>query len=752
MTGQGGGSAPPSPKVHVSERWEVFLRAFYQPPNQLELGRGVSELDAVVAAAEGLLAHSPEGPVVLPAKLPSGTHYFAIAFDDDQARTLRELLASHLGTTWTDFDGSSLVARPGLDALDRAAIALAGGNSARVFRLQVANSARTLARHQVTALVRALGERPLRQARLTQPIGRILGDFADACATGAEQAARLAFGRLASDYRISAANRLFLNVQLLAAFGRWEELDNLAGLDEVVRLPRPALVSDALAQYALAQLANPADLADFTAQTAPRFGALVRSVSAIRSVASARYYVLWSLAGGESRRIVGERLEGTAWVHDEIVAEILRGPDDLAGERPKGDLRIRVSEALASGRYDAAIDLLAECSPSAADLPAVVSAVRATLTRVAIDLLDRYRGAFGDTAIDAALAQPIAADGSGEEVVNQPGWATRIQALLAADTPQAERREHLKAIESSSINELLATGGLQDVVAAVREAVTSPVGGVDTNDGIEGCIDLLREIHKSGTAPAGLEELAFSVLELWAYHDHTGNRRRLGRILMMVEILLGLGISPDKFDESVELLRLGWAAFLTDADLESGLDAIELLGPYRPDGSVTLDLFAGPILARIGMHNARRVSAAALAVAQELASEFGFEIVLPSSQTLAGDDAEGVFGRVAEGTVVALYSLMEGARERAAAILEQRHPGLTVVTLADHVASEQLSAVARTADLVVVMDRAAKHAATQALHAARGNRPIAYAAGKGSTSLIAAVEKGLEAIDAALAP
>ena len=69
-----------------------------------------------------------------------------------------------------------------------------------------------------------------------------------------------------------------------------------------------------------------------------------------------------------------------------------------------------------------------------------------------------------------------------------------------------------------------------------------------------------------------------------------------------------------------------------------------------------------------------------------------------------------------------------------------------MVVLADHVASDRLRSVARTADLVVVVDRAAKHAATEALRAARGSRLIRYAAGKGATSLVEAVEAGLNAL------
>ena len=215
--------------------------------------------------------------------------------------------------------------------------------------------------------------------------------------------------------------------------------------------------------------------------------------------------------------------------------------------------------------------------------------------------------------------------------------------------------------------------------------------------------------------------------------------------MLVVEILLELGLPPDGFDELIELLRLGWEPFLTDADLEAGLDAIELLASFRANASRTLDLFANPILSRIGPHNARRIPETTLEVAADLASEFGLALELPQ-KTMATGTRDLQAPRPLEGTVVVLYSLMSNALDRAAAILERRHSGLAVVTLSDHVATDRLRNAARTADLVIVMDRAAKHAATDAVRVARGNRALRYATGKGSVSLVAAAEEGLDAI------
>jgi hypothetical protein len=93
------------------------------------------------------------------------------------------------------------------------------------------------------------------------------------------------------------------------------------------------------------------------------------------------------------------------------------------------------------------------------------------------------------------------------------------------------------------------------------------------------------------------------------------------------------------------------------------------------------------------------------------------------------------------GRRIAIYSLMVDAAKRAREILLDLAPGLRVDLHHDHVATAELQTSARTADLVVISADAAKHAATNAIKRHRGRRPIVYAAGKGATSIVRAVER-----------
>ncbi|MEU4368892.1 protein DpdD [Micromonospora chersina] len=718
------------------QRWPSFRDAFFGPPNNLRIGSGIPALDRLLATADDLIAQDPAKPVVLPALIDGTTHYFGLAFTAEESRTLRELLQSHVGKTWTDFDGQSVHGRTSGDPLEKAAVGFAG-DSRYVYRFRVADRARNEVRESVQALLASIRSAPRRQTRLTLPIGRLIDDLADACAAGAEQAANMAYAVLASDHRLSRANRLFLQVQVLAAFERWNDLDQHPELDTLLRLPRPSLASDALARLAMSKLADPSDPVAF-APIATRFNALIDSVSAIRSAAGARYYTLWALAAGETPEMLRQRLTEAGWAADPTIVAVLSAVSTAGGTpatpvdpNSVNHVRQSVRESLEAGRFDAAIDLLTMLPTDLVDLPAVVEAVSHTFTLKAIALLERHRARHGDEAIRQALYLPQHND----RQIEPATLPHKLMDLFSGSTSAQQISHLVTSIERTGVAELRAPGGTDAACQVLRE-VMSDEGPGRLSPGIDTCIDLVRDLKASDAPFDDVRSLSYQVLELWAYHDTSGDRHRLARIAQLVGDLVDLGLGVQTYDEVVELIRAGWDPFLTDADLPLGLDLLEHLLAHRVDVTDGLDRLAIPILSRIGAHNAGRVPPAALAVAVDLAPSFGLTIAVPPPPEAVGEQSR----TSRPGTRIGLYSLQEQALDRAARILRERHPGLEVVVCADHVATDQLRAAARNVDLFVVMDRAAAHAATNALKAERGTAPVRYAAGKGSTSMIEAAE------------
>lgn len=715
-------------------RWPAFRDKFFSPPNSLRLDSGITALDRLIATAAELVGGDPPGPVVLPAVVERNTHYFAMAFTAVQSRALRELLQSHVGTTWTDFDGQSVHGRTSDDPLEQAVVAFAQ-DSRHVYRFRVAEAARVVVRDSIEALLKSVISAPRRRARLALPLGRMIADMNDACAAGAQDAANKAYATLAADHRISEANRLFLEVQLLAAFGRWTELGEHPSLDVLLKLPRPSLASDALAQLAMSRLPDPPTMSAFE-PIGTDFGSLIESVSAIRSAAGTRYYTLWALAAGESPGLLRHRLAEAGWSDDpKIIALLSATPvhGDGTITPPLKDLRRDVKQSIEEGRFDTAVELLSELPTDIVDLPAVLEAVSRTLTEKALTLLERHRAAHGDETIHRALPPTRQANRS----IEAQALPDKLTELFSVTSPQ--RVEELDAaIRRTGVAELRTPGGTSAACEAIGQ-VSASEAPRHLSHGLDICIDLVRDLKASEASAADIRSLGYQVLELWAYHDYTGDRHRAARIANLAGDLAELGLGMPGFDEVIELVRAGWAPFLTDADLPMGLDLLEQLIAYRPDRSSALDRLAVPMLSRVGPHNTKRIPTAALAVAVDLAPTFGLEIEPALRQFQEAQPT----GTIRPGLKIGLYSLHEHALERTAKILRQRHPGLEVVACADRVSTEALRNAARSADLFVVMDRAAAHAATNALKRERKTAPISYAAGKGSTSMIEAAEAWL---------
>ena len=719
------------------EKFEAFLTDFYEPPNELSAGVGIAQLEAAIEAASRSIAAGMSRPIVLPAKTDGVTRYFGIAFTSDQARSLRSLLTAFVGNTWTDYHGQSLADSEGaLDPLEWIAVHLAVEPSF-VFTFRVAPTARATVSEVIRALVRSLEDRPMRELQVVQPIGRLLGEFDDACAFRAQNSADVAFTKLAADHRISATNRLFLRVRLLAAFERWNELEQLPNFKDLLKLDRPTLVSDALARLAFARLGSEVTPDRVVALD---YGAIVPSVRAIRSDAGARYYASWALAAGEAPHDLLARLSKFGWQDVPELRLFDSATTNQIYEDPDA-VRLQAARAFESGRLDSVVELLQRLTLIESDLPVVLTVVRETLTPGSYDLLERCRVQLGDDRVQAAIDDMLRAGRPRMPEALMP-FGERLGLILDPTVDSAMVNEVISELKET-VTDLLDPATMTEAIAVVEHANNTNEPRLGPS--LDCCIDLCRDLVALDSAIARQQDLAFSVLELWAYHDESGDRSRARRMINLLSGMLEAGIGQIRFREIVDLVTHAWKPMYTDADLELGLDTVELLAAYEPEGVAEVTRFATPLLARLGPHNVARVSPAALAVASVIAPEFGLRIEMP--EPVASDETPTAESQLKRPVTVAIYSLMTSSALRAARLLEARFSNLEAITLSDHVATTRMVGAAGSCDVLVVVDRAAKHAATDALKAARGSKPLTYARGKGSTSIFEAAVSAIDELD-----
>jgi hypothetical protein len=728
--------------VIITEReaaWSTFIRGFFGPPNELT-AIGDEAVENALSQAEMAWLATPPSPFFLPVRSSGWTYWYAVCPDSDQRLWVRDLIRAYIGS-W--MDGQPVVADSDLP-MDTAVRALAGPGSC-AFRVRLPRNAdsEVRVRESLARLARSLATRPHRRIQLTFPLGRLIGDLSDACAAEAQTAAQEALDVLEQDHRLSRPNKLFLRLQYLAAFELWDSLRDMAELSDLIRLDRPVLASDALARFAMARLPSAAGLPDFKAATA-EFGCLIGSVAMIRSAAAAQYYSYWSLASGESIESIVARLLEAGWLDKAReragLASLLQSPLPSA-PKPRDATLADLQEALDSGQLDTAIDVLALLTPSADQLPVLVDLVTSTLSPRSIRVLQDWREILGESAIEDVLASRPRDSQRGIAFASESFGAALLGAF-ADELPATERARRLEELSTAAVSRLMQAGTLREVVDIVRPLSRS-INPAVLGDLIDLLLDMERDLFAAAGDVPGVQDLRLIVVESWALGDESGDRRRAARMVELVSRTLSAGVSQAVFGEIAESLRAAWDPFLTDADLPIGLEAIELLAA-RQSGQSTAELaFASAILSRIGAHNARRIEAADLATAEALASEFGLELAIPAepeeTRPIEKDHAHPP-----DGAFVAIYSLMESAAARAAAIISRWYPKIRVETLVGKVASDALRSAAVNADVLVIADRAAAHAATDALKAARGDKPVCYAAGKGTASLIKAVLKGFD--------
>jgi hypothetical protein len=129
-----------------------------------------------------------------------------------------------------------------------------------------------------------------------------------------------------------------------------------------------------------------------------------------------------------------------------------------------------------------------------------------------------------------------------------------------------------------------------------------------------------------------------------------------------------------------------------------------------------------------------------LAFARQLSEELRMPLVW---QTLTDRPVEETPLADVPALTVLLYSLDQAVLDRTAAELKKMAPALKVATSHDKVATDSLRSKARTADVVALATRCAKHAATGFITENARSAVITYADGSGSASLLRATVNGL---------
>lgn len=747
-----------------------FVEAFFDEGNSLD------HRDPNVANwIETITPIWPTFPLVLPRMgggyAPGAVRWYIITSSHRQARRVREELRAWIGPTYSaPWSDAPIV----LNVDDPVEAAIERFNGGPTLAIDVTEVHRHQVRHRLSALHALWVERPERSDALERRAGLLLREFHLAIASGTPETAAPPLRELDERGLLSAENRAFLEVVLLEARAEWHALAHYPRLAEIATGRRPWAVTRALITALYRVHLAGAEYADDTStfvevalEFEQRFPQLFRTRGPLDRPEVAKAFAL--LDAGHPERPYRTR----ARVLD---AQGLSPADrafleGVLGEAEQPIIPDPLSEAsalVARGEFDAAWDraqeaepgeqralLLVQCAVEVATLEAAQEALNAfaalredrqaeletSSRRFARDVEDlRTTAAVPATSPDGGdeteafqSDQPVRSpDTPGDHALEDSAWTwTRWFQSLHASGDWSAGPDLADRLRDEAVPEP-DTPQLVSLISQDRDARQQRLflGALPAMIGWTDAID----------DEASAASVRQAVLEALSLQDFRGPAV-LDAGLHLTERLLQAGFTPQEYASLLEHLELLWAGSVA-TDTVGWLSEVLTLLADAPAERVQLAEAASRLVQTVRTPGVRLSDAAAE------------ELIEAATAAGAEDAAAGLIERShpapidettragLKGKLVGFYTLTPSVGSRVKTTLERLVPGLTVVVNADHVSTDSLVNLSKSADVMVVMLRSAKHAATDAIERARAADAITLRVGcRGSTRVIEEVLK-----------
>lgn len=705
---------------------------------------------------------NPDLPIVLPLmENADQVTWYGVARDPQTAIRLGQELLAMLGPSYTNFTGLPHV----LDAADLQEGVLANHFVAPAYRLVPTESSYLPRIRGMVELYRGVLERrPARQPPAARPIGSIRNDFDRALLADDEGQAERRFEELLQTGRLSAENRVFLEVRLLAGLGRWPQIaGNHALLRNLADLPLPPQVLvdtvEAIYRVHVESFEANSDVAGaikgFSGTIATRYGRLFGTRRGLRRPRILKAFLLYELCQPAPDPSIcadiGTLLSGFA--AEPFVAGLLAAVPkrDAADARrmsaPALDQEAAADEAFEDDQHDRALAIYRTLPVTLKTLRRMLRCAREIGSAgAAVDVLEIAIGAppelIGALTASAretldqlrVLSTPVAPSVStiGTEAAQELGWVAWARWVVGGAPVSAAERVAREWALSWDVNAVSGDQGAIDELAQLIGNAEGQAAGV-----FRAIFPALFEafVVQPDSASQVLKPLYAMLLTVLALGEGTSpDDLELAR--QLAEALLQCGNSRAEYRAMVQDLEelLGGSPSINT--LSWALDAAEVLAINpAPDLESRLRFFMKVLeLAQTTSHRVKIAHRTALGL---LCKDFGVEF--PSTLSAPEESTDAQVPRTFTGKRVSIYTLTEPAGKRAADMLRQTCPGLEVDINSDEVCTDRLAALAKNSDVFIFAWRSSKH---QAYYCIKNNRPttlpLLQPLGKGSASILRA--------------
>lgn len=695
-------------------------------------------------------------PLVLPIRRKDDPNpgWLCIAFSEMQCEELREHLNAFVGTAGCDFEGLRSTLPPS-DKIASIARDWAGGNRIFDFR-SLAAAHREGLRERLERMLRVWTLRPGTDPGSLRTTEAMLREFELSLVNGDEPSAISWWDELRAGGRLNAENLLFLKMQIPAAFGRWDDIDldpNMALLAAAHRPRRTtAILIEAVWHTALEGKVEVGDVDGALAVMRERvqgpLRGLFRSPAGISRTPLLLTFLIAAAADAPPRHPVIEALierlpEGSPErdFAGKIVAAISPAPIPIAPV----DALVQAKEARERddflgawlllkplGHSYARCRLLLECAAEHWEEDAAT-----IVTEAMVALSDEERASvlgskqrlqtWEKISAPSGKSSPAPADWESwlHEVEENPSWDKAV-----AFTRDASALWPVEIYLSSPSK----ISDLAGHLTRERNAKAAEV--------VRLCLPHIAGYFLNNGPQAAFRDLYLDLLLSLALDERFGGED-WGLAETLVSAIMEAGPSRADYEQMLSSLTTIWEERGDPRRIDWALDLLDLFTAASAPDLGSRDAFFEAISGSVNKH-ARRLQPEQISLFKLLCSdlECGVPSFLPNEQETTTEPASEILA----GKVVAIYTLDESSGKRARDLISLFYQGVDVRLSHDHVGSDQLKNLARSADYFLMVTRSAKHAATNFIKEERpeDKRPVDYPSGKGSSSILSALRTALK--------
>lgn len=723
------------------DRAQALQRAFFAAPNRCDPTILCSTLEYGGALQASLRRHASgarDRSVLLPFQefVNGPTSWFACAASAQMQRALLDEIRAFLGPSFVNERPRDRVP----DMADRHALPLiesAGWHAIRFDTLGGGNEIMVLRQWQLYDDL--ISRRPRVASYVPSSFHQLRASFDRALLARNEAGAMAAMAALRERFGVSAENRLFLEIRLNAVFERWDAIAQHPLLPQLVHLHLPPEtygdVMEALYR-SLVQVYESANslellLQQFSLAIAELAQPLFSTRRTSRRPAVVKCFILYELIQPAPQLAVCERfLKELPLGAFGVVDAILR--EQCAQSVATVEISL-AQEALANEQFDRAWELFWPLPDNVDMLRGLIACARES----------------DDPAKVAAILARLEATEEAIRVAVESASVTRLarlrasfQAPLLPERLSAQFARWPNELEDNYVERLSEFVRCVDPIALLSESGVVEVAiesllqlAVENAALLERLYPLWHELFIERTDPdPRLMPLYLEMLEVLRARDVF---QRTDQELLH-QILVAIVDSGDDaaYRHSVDTITKVFQDIRSPLALGWALDVCDSLSQRRVrDADARLRLLIQVVQAC--QEFSSRLESLQIHQLNLLVREANLD--LPNLPEPPSPELVEVLPVDEPRYRVAIYSLDEGATRRAVEILKSLHPNWIIETNSDHVCSDRLKALARSADVFVFAWRCSKHSAYYCVKASSQKENLVMARGVGTASLVVAV-------------